>query len=75
MEDVIYCPICEERAYEYVIECSKCKQWFHYKCVGMKRVEFDNQEDEISWSCGFCLIKRDPLKYRADRLFIRALGC
>ncbi len=53
VEREVYC-VCREpyESGEFMIECSQCEEWFHGKCVGLRRNEKD--WSTVKYHCDFC---------------------
>ena len=50
-EKEVYCT-CKGPCYGKMIECEKCKEWFHLKCVGIE--EGQEPDDNDCWFCIKC---------------------
>jgi len=56
--DRVYC-VCRSKSVEHkdsMIECTDCKEWFHYKCVGFNGAAISNFEqspDLFDFNCAF----------------------
>lgn len=48
----IYC-VCREFEYGTMIECDKCKEWYHTQCVDESAVESDDSNDD-NYACPIC---------------------
>ena len=52
------CPCGEGKDFGLMIECEKCKQWFHFNCAGVNEVrnkkEKYNENHEIHFNCKNC---------------------
>ncbi|CAG86700.2 DEHA2D02310p [Debaryomyces hansenii CBS767] len=48
----IYCA-CREFEFGTMIECDKCKEWYHTQCVNESALESDNNNDD-NYSCPIC---------------------
>lgn len=48
----IYCA-CRELEFGTMIECDKCKEWYHTQCVNESALESDNNNDD-NYSCPIC---------------------
>ncbi|KRZ99749.1 uncharacterized protein AC631_04479 [Debaryomyces fabryi] len=48
----IYCS-CREFEFGTMIECDKCKEWYHTQCVNEPALESDNNNDD-NYSCPIC---------------------
>ena len=49
-EDGPYC-ICRSGPTGEMVECDKCKEWYHMKCLKINRKKFDHTE---GWDCPIC---------------------
>ena len=47
---MVVCGVCKEEADGHSIACEKCLEWFHLKCVGLKR-----KPNIPDWFCKCCL--------------------
>lgn len=48
-----YC-ICREFTTEHMVGCSRCNEWYHTKCMGLKGLARKEVEGDDDWECGFC---------------------
>lgn len=56
------CPICSGKNDHVMwIQCSKCEQWFHSKCL---QISDHNLGDFVSFHCSTCTRKYGPSKYK-----------
>ncbi len=51
--------LCGEGETPLMIECSHCNQWWHYRCVGLTKKEFEKhlKNSELPFACAICSIK------------------
>ncbi|CUM57185.1 unnamed protein product [Debaryomyces tyrocola] len=52
IQQQIYCA-CREFEFGTMIECDKCKEWYHTQCVNESALESDNNNDD-NYSCPIC---------------------
>ena len=45
----VYCTCKMPESLDNMVECERCFQWFHYRCVGIA-----NEGDTASWHCQEC---------------------
>lgn len=48
-----YC-ICREFTTDHMVGCSRCNEWYHTKCMGLKGLARKAVEGDEDWECGFC---------------------
>jgi hypothetical protein len=56
-KEKVYC-ICKKPAGNYMIECEICKEWFHFKCVGIPITQYKTYE-KTNYRCEECKKKTE----------------
>lgn len=54
----VFC-ICRKQCFGNMIQCDRCKEWYHYECVNIAE---GNEPKEQNWYCQFCDTKTKTQK-------------
>lgn len=65
------CSLCNTELLDNLISCSgRCRQFFHYSCIGMSRTTFDGYKkvEGLRWQCCGCSNEIDGIWTKLDHL-------
>ncbi|MES9879578.1 MAG: hypothetical protein ABW185_01700 [Sedimenticola sp.] len=63
INQMCFCPVCNEEAGVNTIGCDECDNWYHYDCVGVSKENAENIQDSIPYICSSC---NDDVLYGKD---------